>query len=871
MKHFLLSILFFVYHFSVAQSLFQGRIQDADGKPIPFASFQIFQNENSPMLGYAISDSMGDIAITIPDHEQYFVKIRHLSFEAYNKLFDRIDLPRTFVLEEKTNQLESVVIEANKSAIRVNGDTLDYNLDLFLSGRENKLKDVLKKLPGIDITPDGKILANGKPIEDLLVEGETVFGQNHSILLETLNAEIVGGVQILSNYEKSKLLRGLENNENVAINIAIKEEFKGEFSGELGLDVSTGNRGGGYMNLYRFDLKSRLAVIGDFNNMNKHVLSSRDYADFRSDFLQDNFSIHRNKSKSDKDVDQFHEENERFAKKSIGLAGTSYGAKLNEHLDLKTFVLWSNQNTFQDLYLEREFLNEGVTSLIDEDKRSERRNSIFQTFLNLEYQKNKTQFNYDLVVSLRGEKIGDSLSTNFVQGILVNLFQEKENYLNEIQQQVRLTKKVGERKIMHSQFFHKLSQNTNNLFIDSEVDLFDRGFSEIDQLFRIKKDDLGGYFLYRVYKGNSVFGVYTGADFQRSELNIDNSLTDYVLSNTLTSLFVGSNYKKTIGDFKFGYDLKVKRIYNLEDEDSREQQWAILPFVDAKYSFTPFHTIQADFERTIEFSPIQKLVTSELFTDYRNINIGSNILFFEPSYVNEFNFNHNYMDFYHGLFVFSFFKYTNQNLVFTSSNDFRGVYNEIDFQIAENDSRKIAGNMVELRFSGLPVSFKTTNAVVNINSKSYLRGQLNTLQVWSFETKNELKTRFSNKAPNISGGLIVNSTQAQFSLSSQSNKLVRIEPFMEIDYDFREIINFNTSYRKQLFNSEREMNNLSIWNVKLSYKKETSDWSFGIMGNDVLNLRSSSLYEVSNTSNQLIRSVFSRFPGYFGIRVSRNI
>jgi hypothetical protein len=77
-----------------------------------------------------------------------------------------------------------VIIKNEASGMTETGDTLRYRIEKFMNGTEETLKDVIKKLPGLDIDSQGKIKANGKEVTTLLIDGQEFFINQHKIATE---------------------------------------------------------------------------------------------------------------------------------------------------------------------------------------------------------------------------------------------------------------------------------------------------------------------------------------------------------------------------------------------------------------------------------------------------------------------------------------------------------------------------------------------------------------------------------------------------------------------------------------------------------------------------------------------------------------
>ena len=85
-----------------------------------------------------------------------------------------------------------VLKEVQVKGSRITGrDTISFDLTRFANERDNSLKDVLKKLPGVDIEKNGRINYNGKPINRFTVEGLDLTGGKYNQLEENIKAKEV--------------------------------------------------------------------------------------------------------------------------------------------------------------------------------------------------------------------------------------------------------------------------------------------------------------------------------------------------------------------------------------------------------------------------------------------------------------------------------------------------------------------------------------------------------------------------------------------------------------------------------------------------------------------------------------------------------
>ncbi len=96
----------------------------------------------------------------------------------------KIDLGNVYMITE-AQLLEEVVVRAG-FAIRMRGDTLEYNADSFAVKPGSNVEELLKRLPGIEVEKDGKIKAQGQEVQKVLVDGDEFFSDDPGLAMKYL-------------------------------------------------------------------------------------------------------------------------------------------------------------------------------------------------------------------------------------------------------------------------------------------------------------------------------------------------------------------------------------------------------------------------------------------------------------------------------------------------------------------------------------------------------------------------------------------------------------------------------------------------------------------------------------------------------------
>lgn len=134
-----------------------------------------------------------------------FRRFRHpveltVSFMGYKPFSKRYEA-KDFVgnidvnLAEDERQIAAVEVRGDRVAMIIRGDTTVYDAAAFKTLPGDRLGELLKQLPGIEVR-DGSIFANGAEIKRVYVDGQTFFGDDTKAALRDLTTADIKDVKV---------------------------------------------------------------------------------------------------------------------------------------------------------------------------------------------------------------------------------------------------------------------------------------------------------------------------------------------------------------------------------------------------------------------------------------------------------------------------------------------------------------------------------------------------------------------------------------------------------------------------------------------------------------------------------------------------
>ena len=197
----------------------------------------ILRNAEGKIKKYSTTDANGKFSISTPEIKGYTLDVSMMGFAKQTVKLDSVQLPVTIIMEASATLLKEVAVKADR--IREQGDTITYNVGSFAQAQDRSIGDVLKRMPGIDVSTSGKIQYQGEDINKFYIEGSDLLGGKYGIATNGINHDDVGAVEVMENHQPMQVLSGISFSDKAAINLKLKNKAKATWTFH-------GDAGGGY-------------------------------------------------------------------------------------------------------------------------------------------------------------------------------------------------------------------------------------------------------------------------------------------------------------------------------------------------------------------------------------------------------------------------------------------------------------------------------------------------------------------------------------------------------------------------------------------------------------------------------------------------
>lgn len=859
----LVILLFFITSNLFAQDLYlKGVIKDSIGNPILGSNMIAKPLQKDQRIAFAISDYNGQYKLQLSKQVSYSLSITSIGFTT---IIDTIQLTQSinkdFIMQASTEQLEEVVVRA-KMAMIVKKDTITYRPDTFISGNERKLREMLEKLPGVEVDREGNVKVYGKEVTDLLVDGKSFFGGDTKLGVNNIPAEVVEEVEVIDDYQEVSFMKGLHRSERMAMNIKLKEGKNRFLFGETQAGGGVEERYYIHPTLFYYNPETTLNFIGSLNNVNESPLSMQDVMRFRggySSFTDSPINTF------DSNLYQFASNPDILHKKTL-FGAVNFTHKLSNSLNIEAYSIVNQQrsnalNKSEIVYLSQDNLIE--------NREDQRKNKGLSTINNI-----KLRYQPNMATDVAYTIIADYTDAKNIQNITSLLANENNNIYThsnpdnfEVAQNLRWSiqpkyKHTSEINANHS--FKKGNSLTDWVF---DKPLFSDIIPSIDEgnAYNFSQDYTStthsGQVEYKHYwvlnNTNHLYPFiglhfynqsYETIDFQVLNDGTENSFSDAGFNNDLDyrliNPYLGFEYKFMLGSFIFKPGITYHQYYwqakQFEEKLINKNKSLWLPNLNMEFEVNSVNKIVLDYSMNSTFKDAAEYANRYRLNSFNQLYRG-NLDLENESY-------HRGTIYYRNTNILNRIYY---NLGFSYIRREKSIRNTTILTGIDQVSTSVYSDLPENNYSFNGSFSKTlSNFVLGTSINAGLSDYSRVINEEQIEYKNQnlsyrLQTTYRKKnAPYIR--LIWTQRFTNSQSETYKSKYLTTEPSVELEYNFLKDFVFKAHYTytfsKQQTTNQKETYQLA--SASLYYNKRNSLWGFEVRAENLFDLKHKRRYAI---------------------------
>lgn len=206
----------------MAQVVLSGQITDPERHSLPGISVTVHPVGVETIIAFGITDEDGRFSITLKAAADS-VRLRAYGLGWAAQVRRLGNHSQVINLRMVSQPIALREVRVKPPPITQHRDTISYSVEAFKNKSDRVIADVIRKLPGIEVEADGRILYQGKPINKYYIQGLDLLENKYRLANDNLPADAVAQVQVLENHQPIRMLDSLVFSDRAALNIKLKK------------------------------------------------------------------------------------------------------------------------------------------------------------------------------------------------------------------------------------------------------------------------------------------------------------------------------------------------------------------------------------------------------------------------------------------------------------------------------------------------------------------------------------------------------------------------------------------------------------------------------------------------------------------------
>ncbi len=272
--------------FATAQNtekvIVSGTVWDADlNEAMGQATVQLLSSRDSSFVSGAVTQMNGRFQLPAVKAGNYVLKV---SFIGYLSQFKNVQLsasrPKYDVgrisLSADAILMKETVVVGHVPPVQMSEDTLVFNSAAYKVAEGSALEELIKKLPGAEVSDDGGVTINGKTVSKILVDGKEFFGSDMDMALKNIPVDMVEKLKTYERQSDLARITGIDDGEEeTVIDLSVKEEMKHGWLTNTDMGGGTKSRYSAKTMVSRYTKTQNITFMGGLNNVDDRGISGR--------------------------------------------------------------------------------------------------------------------------------------------------------------------------------------------------------------------------------------------------------------------------------------------------------------------------------------------------------------------------------------------------------------------------------------------------------------------------------------------------------------------------------------------------------------------------------------------------------------------
>lgn len=268
-----LLLLFIAMMMQAQQHLITGAIIDkGTNDPVEASTVQLLRADSTYISG-AISDENGLFSLQAPEDGSYLLKITSVGYKPTVRrimMTQGKDLAMGKInINAEAIMLKAATVTAMAKKVVLKEDTFVYNSAAYRTPEGSTIEELVKRLPGAEVSDDGSIKINGKEVKKILVDGKEFMTGDTKTALKNLPTSIIDKIKAYD--EKSDLAKvtGIDDGEEeTVLDFGVKRGMNKGLITNMDLSMGTKQRYSERGMAAYFNDRNRLMMFASANNTN---------------------------------------------------------------------------------------------------------------------------------------------------------------------------------------------------------------------------------------------------------------------------------------------------------------------------------------------------------------------------------------------------------------------------------------------------------------------------------------------------------------------------------------------------------------------------------------------------------------------------